>query len=247
MGKTPLRVEEQPIYEADSDQHVGLFPYSLFKPIVTPKDVYDAVRDETLTLENEFGSTAVEPFYDLLWPLNSAPRIMTSHIAVANREARPPFDWARTYVATQISIINRDRQRREMKEVAVAMARQLTELVRREPPDFDVTGCIVIARPCGIKLLDDGDPNNPGLDKQGYTCDLAIGAAAANRSTAAMRWKRTVAFVTVAFRKRIVPPDPESSDGNASHVINPVFRSIDPQHPTWKRSNLIPFLFVSVL
>jgi len=109
-----------------------LFPYDQYREILSPKDCRNAVIDETAGLEEEFGRELVQPFYDLLWLLNTLPNAMTSHSAargsaryVADPGAMGDYSWARECVGLQCDLFPKAETQRLEPDTSWGIARAL--------------------------------------------------------------------------------------------------------------------------
>src|SRR5258708_25041823 len=73
------------LYESqiESEGDPALYPYAQLRNILKPEDVRIAIKDECGPLESEFGIHLVEPFYRLLWLMNTLPAFFTTHVNVA--------------------------------------------------------------------------------------------------------------------------------------------------------------------
>lgn len=142
----------------------------------------EAVLDETEPLETEFGSDLVEPFYELIWRLNTSSGVCTSHTAVAPTDRKPPYEWAAHYVAAQIIFLSRNEAERLFYEQAASMIEELRQaLVRSSRLDQgDRKGWFVQLSPAALRLE----------SRPGFGGSLIIGGCASSRARAAQRFSR---------------------------------------------------------
>src|SRR5437879_459878 len=103
--REPLKIWRAPL--VDEGPTTAVYPYVQLREILDPADCRRAVLDETLPLEEEFSREIVQPYYDLLWTLNCGVGVFTSHTAVAPPNHKPPFSWAKSYVAVAIILLSR--------------------------------------------------------------------------------------------------------------------------------------------
>jgi hypothetical protein len=106
-----------------------LYPYPLLNNILSPEDSRQAVIDDTRPLEQEFGSSCVEPLYRLLWRINTVEDVFTSHLSVSSPETRCPFDWATAFIGTSVVIMPRNQFHRHELERAIGMAGMLARTI----------------------------------------------------------------------------------------------------------------------
>jgi len=67
----------------EDEGHPALYPYAQLRNILAPEDVRVAIKDECGPLECEFGPHMVEPFYRLVWLMNTLPALFATHVNVA--------------------------------------------------------------------------------------------------------------------------------------------------------------------
>jgi hypothetical protein len=200
----PLRIYRPPLI--DEGLATAIYPYVKLKEILCPDDCRRAVIDETEVLELDFGHATVEPLYKLLWTLNGAGGVFTSHIVIAKPNHPPPFAWAKSYVAVAIILLSRDRKEHQNEKAVTACADELGRIISAEEPTQDSTGWRISVGPCNVVFTTEMSLTTFGAvslgDTIGYGCQLIVGGAASNRRRAAQRWGGALNFVNIALHRK---------------------------------------------
>jgi hypothetical protein len=173
----------------------ALYPYSLLKNILSREDCREAILDETISLEQEFGRDQVEPLYQLLWTLNTIEDICTSHTNTSPLDRKSPFEWARHFVGAAIIILPRKLEARRGLREAEGMAGALCyKLGTNQSVPSDTTGWQIRVFPTTVYHQTYG-----GDRWRGYAHRIVISGSAGTRRHAAERWARAVTFVTATL------------------------------------------------
>ena len=187
----------------DEGTHTAVYPYFKLRNILKPEDARTAVIEETQTLEQEFGTSLVAPFYRLVWALNTGKEICTSHTAVSPPGCNPPFEWARHCVGTEIIILPRNQAEQHERRVTEEMVSELGRTLIESPflAGQNTKGWLVTILPVNInisyetvRLGPDGGVEKGVRDCRGYGCRLVISGSASSRQNACERWSRRVCF-----------------------------------------------------
>ncbi len=143
------------LYESQIEGEGGsaLYPYAQLRNILAPEDVRAAISDECGPIETELGIHAVEPFHQLLWLLNTIPAFFTTHVNVAPRDLKPPFEWARTQVAAQIIMLSRNPTTHDHRAPAEALAAWLAKLLCSAPHVADSSEWMISVGPTPMTLI----------------------------------------------------------------------------------------------
>jgi hypothetical protein len=185
------------LYESqiDGEGSPALYPYAQLRNILAPEDVRAVISDECGPIEAEFGVHAVEPFHRLLWLLNTTQAFFTTHVNIAPRDFKPPFDWARTQVAAQIIMLSRNPAAHDHRAPAEALAGWLAKLLTSAPHVTDSSGWMISVGPTPMTLirLRTPDAHYPYRDEDlvestGFGIVLRIRGCANSRVQAAQRW-----------------------------------------------------------
>jgi hypothetical protein len=107
----------------------ALFPYPLFRNILSPSDCRTAVLNETAAFEQEFGASVVQPFYELLWRFNTITDVFSSHATVSPPDRPSPFEWAKAFIGSATILLPRYQDSRHDVQTAEGMANMLTRLL----------------------------------------------------------------------------------------------------------------------
>jgi hypothetical protein len=189
----------------DEGLRTAVYPYVQLKEILKPADCRHAILDESQALEAEFGLVAVQPLYNLLWTLNCASGVFTSHTGIAPRNHPPPFEWARCFVAAAIILLSRNRSEHHDEKCAMACADELGRLIGSQPSTRLTTGWNVSVGLCNVLFTTEMDLTTfrsvLPTDAKGYGCQLIVGGAASNRSKAVQRWGDALHFVNSAIQR----------------------------------------------
>jgi hypothetical protein len=188
------------IYEAEGVP--ALYPYAQLRNILSPQDIRPAVLDECGPLEAEFGRAAIDPFYRLLWLMNTTPAMFTTHTNVAPSHLKPPFEWARTQVAAQIIAHSRNPAAHDSRPATTALTAWLGGLIAKGAPASDTRGWMISVglTPMTLIRLRHVDAPYPYRDEDlihapGFGCVVRIRGCANSRSKAAERWRAAAAFI----------------------------------------------------
>jgi len=192
------------LYESriESEGHPALYPYAQLRNILNPGDVRIAIKNECGPLECEFGAQMVEPFYRLLWLMNTLPVLFTTHVNVAPPDYKPPYDWARTQVAAQIILLSRNTATHDHRVPADALSAQLLKLISTARGVGNSTGWMISVGPTPMTLirLRTSDAPYPYRDEDlvetpGFGIVVRMHGCANSRTQAAQRWKGAVSVV----------------------------------------------------
>lgn len=205
----------------DEGSRTAVYPYFKLKNILTPEDCRPAALEETEALEREFGRAIADPIYRLLWVLNTAKGVCTSHTTISPANWKSPFDWARHYVGSAIITLPRDSAEQHDRRVAAELVQELgqTLAVSRFLHRHNTTGWFVIICPVTINFgyeteitMPDGATQKGVRDWPGYGCELIISGSASSRAKAGERWSGCVSFVADTLHdlqtKNAIPADP---------------------------------------
>jgi hypothetical protein len=186
----------------------ALYPYSQLKNILSPQGCRQAVLDETTTFEQEFGRDVVQPFYDLLWRLNTVVDVFTSHGTVSPPNRESPFDWAKAFVGSAVILLPRNQHLRHQLPDADGRAGMLTRLLAESkfiPTDpRETMGWQVLIYPTTMTLLYDVVLTNDDRsfvlpqapeERLGFGHEIVISGSAGTRDRAAERWSNAIRFV----------------------------------------------------
>ncbi|HEX7360688.1 MAG TPA: hypothetical protein VF283_09365 [Bryobacteraceae bacterium] len=158
------------------------------KPIRSRDEVREAVLDETLPLETEFGRQLIESLYDVIWRLNTGNGVATSHTVVAPEGRTAPYEWAKHYVAAQIIFLSRKEAERLSYPETIPMIEEFRRAVVQSPrfQQGDRKGWFIQLSPAGLRL-----ENRPG-----FGGSLIIGGCASSRARAAQRFSRGCTLIS---------------------------------------------------
>lgn len=177
----------------------ALYPYAQLRNIVAHEDVRDAIKDECGPVENEFGLAFMEPLYRLMWRLNTLPALFTTHLSMAPRDLKPPLEWARTQVATQIIALSRNPAAHVDRASADALSDWLLELISTAKGTTDTVGRMISVGPTPMTLIRLRRPEAPYpyrdedlIEIPGFGIVLRIRGCGNSRVTAAQRWSAAV-------------------------------------------------------
>lgn len=191
----------------DEGRKTALYPYAQLNEIRTLQEARSAVLDETGTLEEEFGKGVVDGLYALVWRLNTAHGVFTTHTVVSTKGHPTPYEWARHYVAAQILFLSRERHHHYDLDVSKDLARSLGSMISDAAATLpgDTTGWyvqlgavnftfLVVAKAAGSTRPDDL------REVPGFGCSLIVGGAASSRRVAAERLNRAAGFIARILR-----------------------------------------------
>lgn len=170
------------------------------------EDARAAVLDETGALEDEFGKTTLDGFYELIWRLNTAAGVFTSHTAVAPKGYAPPYEWARHYIAAQLLILSRETYHHYDLDACKDLARELGRLVSDSTAfPADTSGWYVQLGIVNMTFLVTakvaGSTREDNLrELSGFGCSLIVGGAASSRRVAAERLNRAAGSIALILR-----------------------------------------------
>lgn len=223
----------------EGERTSALFPYAQLRNILTREDVRLAVADECRLLEEEFGTALLEPFFDLIWLMNTNAGMFTTHTNVAPADRTPPFAWARTQVAAQIICLSRESWRHQHLPSSEALAAWLRRLVGKQNPPRNTTGWMIATGPTPMTLLHLRHPDVPYpycdgdiIERAGFGCVLRIRGCANSRSSAAERFQAAVSFVRDTFKRALDSGEvPRAEPTNMSRRNNPNPEPGDAEHP----------------
>ena len=188
----------------DEGCRTAVYPYSKLRNISNRDDVRGAVLEETESLEDEFGRALIEPFYRLIWTLNSGKGVCTSHSVVSSPAHKSRFDWARHCVGAQLTLLSREPSDRLHRPVAYEMVKELYRTLLQSPflKAQNLTGWLVIIRPTNVNFWEEklavgtsGQMRMQECKWRGYGCDLIVSGSASSRRKAGERWSRCAAFI----------------------------------------------------
>lgn len=190
---------------ANEGGNTAVYPYKQLREIQIPDDCRAAIADEIQSLETEFGASAVQPLLELLWTANSIPGLFTSHTAVAPAQARPPFEWAKSYVACVVVLLSRSRLKHFDLRAMQCTAEQFAAAFCTESPEQNPTGWHVGVGVCNVIFTPEMELSTfrtpQSGDMTGYGVQLLVGGAAGSRERAAKRWAAALSFVSAAIRR----------------------------------------------
>ncbi len=199
----------------DEGMHTAVYPYFKLRNILKAEDARTAVLEETEPLEREFGRPLVEPFYRLVWTLNTGKEVCTSHTTVSKPDHKSPFEWARNYLGTGVTILPRNQTDQHNRRIAEEMVNELGRTLIESPflARQNTTGWRVIIRPANINIgyeavltKPDGRIESGVCDYRGYGCDIIISGSASSRRKACERWNSCVCFIADTLQGGPAPP-----------------------------------------
>ncbi|OFW10366.1 MAG: hypothetical protein A3G20_10070 [Acidobacteria bacterium RIFCSPLOWO2_12_FULL_59_11] len=117
----------------DEGRKTALYPYPKLGNIPNLAGAGEAVLEETERLEKEFGRSLIEPFYRLIWTLNTCAGVCTSHIAVSRPNHKSSFAWARHYLGAQVTTLSRNSSDRLYRRIADRMVTELRSTLLASP------------------------------------------------------------------------------------------------------------------
>lgn len=144
----PLKVWRSALI--DEGLLTAVYPYIQLHEIQRPEDCRRGILEETLPHETEFGSTIVQPLYDLVWTLNRGAGMFTSHTAIAPPNQKPPYDWAKHYVAVAIITLSRNHNDHLSQEACLQTVDELGRIISASAPTQDHTGWYLSVGPCNV-------------------------------------------------------------------------------------------------
>jgi hypothetical protein len=162
----------------DAAEHRALYPYPLLENILSPDDCRSAALNETRAFEDEFGRDLVQPFYRLLWRINTIRDTLTSHTSVSPADRESPFPWAAAFIGSSTIILPRHQLDRHNLQVAQGMAGTLAKVlaesnfipkdttgwqIRLFPTRVNLAYEIGLGTPDGSILIPQGSEERPGF------------------------------------------------------------------------------------
>jgi hypothetical protein len=190
---------------SDAGDLRALYPYPLLENIPFPGHCRKAASNETAAFEQEFGLDIVQPFYRLLWRLNTISDIFTSHSTVSPPDRKSPFGWAEAFVGASTVIMPRDQIARHDLRAASGMATMLARILAQSRfIPKETTGWQIRVFPTIVNLAYETGIGSPegrillrhGMEQhEGFAHELVITGSAGTHRRAAERWERATDFI----------------------------------------------------
>jgi hypothetical protein len=184
----------------------AVYPYSMLRGIESEGDVRRAVFDETEQVEREFGPDAVKSLYRMIWLLNCAAGVFTSHVAVGMKGCMgmPGYEWASHSVGVMVSILSRQRSEQFSQPAAKVLATALLQLLLQNKSDAsECQGWSIIVRPEVVRYAYSKSAITQETPlRKGFGCELMINGFGNSRPAAAKSWSDACRYLANTLRKR---------------------------------------------